>query len=399
MGSWNATCALSHLPIEPGESVVQLILAKSPYDTGVDLGYYTSDFWYPRTLPLFGTYGDYGKVDLGKSESSFVKQIIAGFKVDGIGFELNTWDELEEAFHDCKVKIDKNHLSRIAHHSRMKFYLDRFEEMVKVHGKELEEGTDPEVERRNTMRRELEAFPEEPKVELDPCVSVMIRQDIWDSLCDMELKVWYGTHTLKQYLEDSASLIRDVDNIQKSEVKDPKLASFQHAVYTLRNNFYGSLNESSDPRNMILTALTQRSMGSITPPFQFGAEDMVFSLLKKSKSEKTSQKVLNRFAQLLFISRVLGHTRQAWYPTTGQGSQDSSWSATFEYHMRCAMVVNNLRKPQLQEDLAEFTEVESGEEGPSQYQVSDHEKVSQEMDTYLKWARALYFDGSVTHEK
>lgn len=50
-------------------------------------------------LALFGTYGDYGKVDLGKSESSFVKQIIAGFKVDGIGFELNTWDELEEAFH------------------------------------------------------------------------------------------------------------------------------------------------------------------------------------------------------------------------------------------------------------------------------------------------------------
>lgn len=52
MGSWNETCALSHLPILPGDETVKL-LCYSGYQTEL----------LPVTLPVVGGYDDYGDIE------------------------------------------------------------------------------------------------------------------------------------------------------------------------------------------------------------------------------------------------------------------------------------------------------------------------------------------------
>lgn len=395
MGSWNATCALSNLPILPGEDVVQIILTKNPYDDGSVLGCSFSDFWFPRTLPLYGTYADYGRVDVQEEDEYFLTQILAGFKVDGIKLDhVVTWEDLQDSFHDGKVFVDKNYQSRSAKEERLQFCKTKFDKMVEEFGEEVEPDEVEGSETRNSMRTEYPRLLRgdlEP-VETSPCVSIMIRRDIWDSLCNMHLAAGGANCHLPNYSNHGLLMCMELENLRKT---DPDYKSASHAVHSMNLESQGKRHSS---RNPVVSSLTQLYIGQDTPSFQFGPKDMVFQALDAVEAEcyeVLSKTAVDRYCTLIFISRILAATRRAWCPTVGQGSQSESWQDSFEYHMRCATVVNDLRKPQLQDEIAEYAEVESGDEGPSQYQTDENEAVSREMDTYLKWARILYFDGSV----
>ena len=73
MGSWNETCAISNLPICPGDEVCWVLLTKSPYavDSG---GCYYDDFFFVRSLPIVGTYDDYGGIEVAEKEELFIQQ-------------------------------------------------------------------------------------------------------------------------------------------------------------------------------------------------------------------------------------------------------------------------------------------------------------------------------------
>ena len=85
MGSWHATCNLSQLPITPGTKVRVLFLGRCPYsmDPGNEMQLssgdnskercYSTDFWYPRTIPIKAVYDDYGRVT-GIDETSLSYQ-------------------------------------------------------------------------------------------------------------------------------------------------------------------------------------------------------------------------------------------------------------------------------------------------------------------------------------
>ena len=60
MGSFNQICALSGLPIQPGDRVKLLFLTKSPYQDGEC---YSNDKFFVRTFPIDAVYDDYGNVD------------------------------------------------------------------------------------------------------------------------------------------------------------------------------------------------------------------------------------------------------------------------------------------------------------------------------------------------
>ena len=61
MGCWNATCALTHLPIKAGESVVMLMLAT--LDTVPNQCHYYNEDATLFALPIEGKYDDYGGLE------------------------------------------------------------------------------------------------------------------------------------------------------------------------------------------------------------------------------------------------------------------------------------------------------------------------------------------------
>lgn len=79
MGSFNEICALSGLIIQPGDAVKVLFLTKNPYNFG-KRGCYHFDQWFLRTLPISGTYDDYGKAEF--KENKITKLIEKTFATD-----------------------------------------------------------------------------------------------------------------------------------------------------------------------------------------------------------------------------------------------------------------------------------------------------------------------------
>lgn len=61
MGSWNATCGVSSLPIHRGDDVVLFILESRDRDAIKGSGYYYANYCYEvATLPLYGKYNESG---------------------------------------------------------------------------------------------------------------------------------------------------------------------------------------------------------------------------------------------------------------------------------------------------------------------------------------------------
>lgn len=62
MGSWNGTCAVTRLPIFSGDPVVLIPIVERPsYDGGMLV--HSTDAWMPFSLPIRGTYNDYGSIE------------------------------------------------------------------------------------------------------------------------------------------------------------------------------------------------------------------------------------------------------------------------------------------------------------------------------------------------
>ena len=68
MGSFNVACSVSNLSLNCGDEVVYIPLEINEYPNGIGDGNHTliyqHCFYSPVTLPLFGTYDDYGRLDL-----------------------------------------------------------------------------------------------------------------------------------------------------------------------------------------------------------------------------------------------------------------------------------------------------------------------------------------------
>jgi len=143
MGSWHETCALSSLPILPGDEVVWLLLTKNPYDEC--RGVYFNDHYYARSVPIYGTYADYGEVEPAPDEEFFLELVKRQFAQDLMPQEQTdrdkacgipavnkggySFDLLQDWLHEGHVKIDSEHLyaiSNLQHNERTR---KRMEEM------------------------------------------------------------------------------------------------------------------------------------------------------------------------------------------------------------------------------------------------------------------------------
>src|SRR5579885_731636 len=106
MGSFDYTCCVSGLPIGYGEKVRYFLLTQNPYHEGEGNACYLHSLWFPRTIPLVGTYDDYGRVKLSNNATNKVvlEAWLETLKLDVV--EMGWGDN---SYHDVPVTQDMNY--------------------------------------------------------------------------------------------------------------------------------------------------------------------------------------------------------------------------------------------------------------------------------------------------
>lgn len=102
MGSFNATCIVSGLPIEAGTDVRYLALTENVIHRGNEHICCVSGRWQVRTVPLRGKYNDYGnveKIEPGLAERVFFKSFDVDVEEFGVG---------DNPYHDVHVRKGMN---------------------------------------------------------------------------------------------------------------------------------------------------------------------------------------------------------------------------------------------------------------------------------------------------
>lgn len=89
MGSFNVACSVSNISIGAGDPVayIPLEVARYPYHIGDgnDMLIYTHCFYAPVTMPIFGTYDDYGGVEnIEKNKNTEIVEEYFGIPIDEV---------------------------------------------------------------------------------------------------------------------------------------------------------------------------------------------------------------------------------------------------------------------------------------------------------------------------
>lgn len=130
MGSWYATCFMSHLPIEPGQRVAAIILV-SRNNMGASCGTCNSDdYFVPLGTPIFGEYDDCGALrNINKNDYMlrYLKQLKLTIPlVDEENHHEYFFTSLEDVVSDVARKnlyADKRELDMILIHEDLYYKL------------------------------------------------------------------------------------------------------------------------------------------------------------------------------------------------------------------------------------------------------------------------------------
>lgn len=113
MGSWNATCGFSGLPISYGTEMYVFIIVESQSDSRC----YTNALWKPCIIPFVADYDDYGGGENARGVA--LERLMEGVKNRLIEFDVG-----ENRFHDIPVKkdgFDVNSFFETSEKQRLKF--------------------------------------------------------------------------------------------------------------------------------------------------------------------------------------------------------------------------------------------------------------------------------------
>lgn len=80
MGCWNETDALTKLPILEGDEIVLFVLGSAPERFFTADRYLREESWQPIGLPFYGTYDDYGSIDLDPEKVDYHNGVLKGFE-------------------------------------------------------------------------------------------------------------------------------------------------------------------------------------------------------------------------------------------------------------------------------------------------------------------------------
>lgn len=337
MGSWNETCGLSNLPISPGEKVVFLMLTKNPHEDHVGRsGCYHTDFFFVRSIPLYGVYDDYGKVAIDSGQDAAIDLIKQGFALDLISqpadkyrhgpISMDTWtiDEVQDWLHEGKVRIDRNTLGRKSD-----------EEMAKITASLALKSDDPGTAKQSKETKKILA--ERQKVVPSPIYKLIIRRDVWDAFLTITCESWYGKYSLAEYKAGAdAVLARYAEKLNSPPDEFDSLTKHRSIRSMLLLSDVGSKSDNPFVSRFFSVG------GGGDPPFEVSnkwyCEKLSDRMFDRTVTIEEVRDIFYKLCELAQVEHIMAKTRRAWQPTTGMGSQSEEYELALEVFTELARV-------------------------------------------------------------
>lgn len=323
MGSWNETCALSHLPIRGGDEVVFLILTKSPYDESEPQAGSggPSSYWFVRTLPVVAKYNDYGSIEeWAETEQPLIDGIVAGYQ-----------DDIAEV-----VASRRDELSGIPSRTSATVTWPNLLKWLRNDG----------VQVRSDCRRIMEREP--PRAL--PCVAVMVRHDVWNEMLTLELKGW-NWNEIYTYDRVTTNAAAWLQGLRKRYLQEMATSETGVPGTSLARIACDLWNDDRD--NVYNHIYLPSGIGTRTPHFEQGPAEAVKEAVGNAVCymvEGNADLVLSRFGQLHFVESAMAQLRLGWHPTAGVGSQSFAPHVHEQFHKRCVAIAKRLVEDEDEED-------------------------------------------------
>lgn len=381
MGSWSETCALSNLPIGVGDSIYVVLITQTPYvsDHVGRSGCYPWDHWFQRSLPVLGTYDDYGRIAIDTKESGLVETVLDQFRFDLVEADLGpneyhdtkvsksalTWERLEEILSEGRAWIDREAEHKV---SRADAKLREFHERALLN--QAKQEAEMSEEHRSYLEKSRKEFNDKEDARdalfksiypgcapgSSPVVRVYIRKDVYDVV-------------MRHTTESFASATK---HVTISQLRD-EAGQYVDAMLKMLKTKHPTSSLDSDklsvPRFLVsaqfdqnhLFAQQMSSIGGSFIPFSVNPRSALENCFKQyakedSRARKKLEPVIHaaaaRLADTIMLTSFLLDHRMSWHPTTGTGSQQENFLGSTKFHLDMARLSADVVLDQLAERYA-----------------------------------------------
>lgn len=358
MGSWNETCALSNMPIKPGDSIYVILITQNPYleEHAGRAGCYPWDHWFQRSLPVLGTYDDYGRISIDAKESDLVETVLDQFRFDLVEFSQGpneyhdlkasrtdlTWETLEALLGEGRAWIDKEaaHKAsrndsklRAAHERALQAQAEQDAKLSDEQRKYVEESRQKYQDREDARDALFRSIYPGCTPGSSPVVRVYVRKDVYDIVMQHTMESFSSmrkTVTISQ-LRDEAGQYAD------AMLKD--LSSSETDISVRRIMVGGQFHRDH------VFASHMSSIGGIFLPYGNTPRSALEHCFKqyahsnargRKKIERSIHAAAARLAETILLTDFLVDHRMTWHPTTGTGSQAENVYESAKFHLDVA---------------------------------------------------------------
>ena len=285
MGSWNHTCAITNLPIYPGEKV-EVILLKSSVGQDRSSFCYPDAYHTPLPLTFSGEYNNYGAVE--NCEGVALETIVESLRKNL--FEI---EEGENKYHDIPARRDEFDIDKL-------FELDH-------------EGR---LFIKNQMKMQYD-MREKIRVK-----HIVIRKEVYDGIiADMtferynreKLEIYYISYV--NLVDECKEYTKDLDNLIALDSED-FLARFR-MLDAISNTTVGDM-------------FSYRGQGTYGMENPIRLSDVLFYM--RREGHKDFEAMLDNALRLSMLVSFMSGARKSWVVPSGVGSQDDNTS----YQTLCA---------------------------------------------------------------
>lgn len=308
MGSWNETCAISHLPIQCGEKVRAFFLTTGHYKT------------FPRTMAVKGSYADYGEVELDMKHPTtelFCHIAVEQLKKDYIDHKvsygeektpINSWGQAWEAATRENLLVNLSHDNPVdMSRSQLSFEFDK------------------------AYTRKVE--PEPVRVH-----GLMILESVWQMILNLEYKnpMWISDRREGMTRQE---LKADIKTYFKTSFE----SILRHYAFETFDEIYPALAWSRDKKQSFVD-WTQVLESYFRYPFALGGDYFpyhILGMLVKNEIKFTDESynaALDEIVDFFWINIFLHDIRKELLPTAGRGSQSYQVESAFRFHRGVAKI-------------------------------------------------------------
>jgi hypothetical protein len=304
MGSWDACCGISKLPIRVGDPVVDFFLGEVVRFSDRGFICYPNDLWTPLTIQTYGDYDDYGNIaaDTGW-QTDYVTHVLREYLVE--------LEQGENEYHDIAVKrdqMDYDYAQNAIHEGRLF------------------------VAKPNWVK------PSSPDVIGMPVSRMMVHRFVFDAMVDWGIEDWRHAIDLSGLVEQGMELVAEMRQ-RKAEIE---------AITddTIRSSML-ILDGVATPRhgdNLFENSFRSSESGDLYAPHKFGS---YYGFLRDNIDSPDVESIVTELAKFIIFRARMMELQFLWTPQTG--SQNHAYETLSKLYRLC----DEYAQDRIMEDAAE----------------------------------------------